>query len=283
MHDLPLPCSNQRSWALFLDVDAIAEALPVVQPRPARARELGRLFERLHEKFLDACALMTAKDVGFLDDVFAWNGRDAAGRDGAEIRIAGGVEQADPDAEVLARATASLLRCAARERGALVAIARGSVALHYGISSLNLVQGAVMAEMAAGRDNGSLLFRFHRNSVELAPRRIGKDRAVARFLQHVTYRNLCPVFVGLCRDESAFQEVGRQQGVAIQVGPGHSGAHYKVHDRRELLRWLSFLLEERVVPLRAKSRMRNSGGGPAETKRAPAWKPFHLFSPSPER
>jgi trehalose 6-phosphate phosphatase len=242
---LPYPRISGRPWALFLDIDG---TLIDIAPRPGDIfvpPELNILLDRLHARFNGACALVSGRDLGFIDSALGWR-RDAAGCHGAEFRFNGVVVQAVPDRELLAEATERLIKAAAFVPGSLVEIKGQSIAFHYGATAFTEAQARVLVDEAAGIMSHAFRIVCSKKAVELLPKGTGKDRAVAEFMRHKKYAGKIPVFAGDdSMDEEAFREVNAVGGISIFVGERTTtAAYYRVRSVAKLRRWLTELVSE---------------------------------------
>ncbi len=220
--------------------------------------DLTLLLDRLHEKFQGAFALVSGRNLAFLDSALNWKGRDAAGCHGAEFRIAGETRFAMADAELLAHATERLIAHASAIPGALLEIKGQSIALHYGASTFTEVQCKALVDDSIALVSHAFRVLPLRNAIELVPKGCGKDRAIAEFLRHPTYRNRVPVFAGDdLTDEEGFQEVNKLGGISIYVGRrSTTSAQFRVSAVTHLRHWLAGLLQERIVDLRPRRKAR---------------------------
>jgi trehalose 6-phosphate phosphatase len=252
----PLPADFENFWAMFLDFEgALIDRAPgpdsVVIPKT-----LPRLLGRLHAKVGGACALMSGRNISCIDRRLRWRGRDAAGHDGADIRIQGARCLPVSHEDALAAATERLMWSIRKVRQALVEIDTRSVTLHYGAAHIDQIRAHEIVSLAARQHAGALRILPMRDGFQLVPVGAGKDGAVARFMDQEPYRSRIPVFAGSDADEAVFREVNDRGGISICVGKNSAtAARYRLGGPAEFRAWVETLLTERIVYL-SRSRAR---------------------------
>ncbi len=246
---LPDPNSAKGPWALFLDIDGTLLELANRPDGVVVPHGLVGLLDRLHYKFRGACALVSGRNLSFIDSTLQWKTRDAAGCHGAEIRVNGTVIATPSDPEELRRVTDRLIAAAATIPGALVEIKGRSIAFHYGGTSLTSAQALSLAKDAADVVSHALRIVPVRSAIEILPREAGKGRAIADFLTYGRYWGLIPVFAGDdVMDEEGFREVNSRGGISIRVGERKTTvAKYHAKSVDELRGWLMELSTSRVA------------------------------------
>lgn len=240
LNSLPDPHAAEGPWALFLDIDGTLLELANRPDGIVVPQGLVALLDRLYARFGGACALVSGRNLSFIDSTLCWEPRDAAGCHGAEMRVNGIVISTPCDPEQLRRVTDKLISNAASTHGAFVEIKGRSIALHYGSTSLTSARALSLAQEAADMADGALRVVPVRGAVEILPREAGKGRAISDFLTYWRYCGLTPVFAGDdVMDEEAFQEVNRRGGISIRVGDRKTtSAKYHASSVEELRQWL---------------------------------------------
>jgi trehalose 6-phosphate phosphatase len=227
---LPRPPALAPDAALFIDVDGtLLEIAPqpelVLVPQP-----LPALLQRLARRRGGALALISGRPIADLDRLLRpWHGA-AAGLHGAERRRPDGSFGAAGDGPADRRAAAAL----ARLRPQLLALAAGApglrledkgrtLALHYRAAPERAGAVRAAAERALREAGDCLRLIAGKMVIELQPRHIGKDRAIAAFLAEPPFRGRLPVFLGDdTTDEDGFAEVNRRGGLSVRIGEPRS-------------------------------------------------------------
>jgi len=240
---LPRPAPGEPGWALFLDIDGTLLEIAGHPDGVIVPPELVNLLDRLHGQFSGACALVSGRDLSFIDSKLRWKARDAAGCHGAEVRLDGEIAPSFSDSDIMQHVTNRLLNAAAHVPGAFVEIKGKSIALHYGATAFTDSQAMCLADEAAGVMGDSLRIVSARNAVEILPKDAGKGRAIANLLKHPRYWGRTPVFAGDdIVDEEGFCEVNDRGGISICIGDRKTtAAKYRVRSVSEFREWLAEL------------------------------------------
>jgi trehalose 6-phosphate phosphatase len=230
-------------WALFLDfdgtlVDIAARPEAVIVPET-----LGPTLRSLRDTLGGALAIVTGRSIAVIDGFLAPDRFDAAGLHGVEHRIAGELFPCRPEAHPdLREAIAALTSRFASAPGVLIEDKGCSVAVHWRLApEAESAASGAMVEMAAALGPA---YRLQRGKAvaEVLPALATKGHAIRHLLAYAPYRGRRPVFIGDdLTDEQAFASVTELNGAAVRVGPGPTGAQYRVATPsalRELLaRW----------------------------------------------
>lgn len=241
MHrSLPDPNMANGPWALFLDIDGTLLELASRPDGVVVPDGLIALLNKLHVRFGGACALVSGRNLSFIDATLHWEPRDAAGCHGAELRVNGTVVATPSNPQRLRLVTDRLISAAANVPGVLVEIKGASIALHYGSTSLTAKRALYLAYEAADIAIDALRVVPVRGAVEILPKEAGKGRAIADLLTYSRYRDLIPVFAGDdVMDEEGFREVNSRGGISIRVGERKStAAKFHASSVEELRGWL---------------------------------------------
>lgn len=227
-------------WAFFLDIDGTLLEL-AEHPRAVRVSVALPLLERLLAAADGAVALISGRSVDDIERLFYPLVFPIAGQHGIERRTAEGLLlRHAPPLEQLGRAASELVRLTAAHTG-LVAENKGmTLALHYRRApELREVAESEMKALAASLGDafelqaGKLVF-------ELKPSGKNKGSAIAEFMREAPFTGRLPVFIGDdLTDEHGFDVVNRLGGHSVKVGPGPSGARWRLADTSAVREWLA--------------------------------------------
>lgn len=242
--ELPADVSD---LALFLDVDgtlidiAPSPDLVVVPPK------LVPLLERLSLKLGGAVALVTGREIGVVDKMFAPLIMPVAGVHGAELRLADGTMKGTPIHPDLARITEELKSFAAEQEGLLVEPKGRAVAIHYRLNPAlgEDVEAFVRETVESGA--AGLEIQPGKMVVEVRPAKIDKGRAIAVFLETEPYIGRTPLVIGDdWTDEPGFRTANARGGRSIRVGRDKrpTEANESLPDPEAVRRWLAAMLGE---------------------------------------
>jgi trehalose 6-phosphate phosphatase len=229
------------NWALFLDVDGTlldhADSPDAVSVEPA----LRALLARLLAATRGALALVSGRPVADLARLFAPLEIPAAGQHGTERRAAdGSVHRHAPPRARLREAASRLARLAAPHAGLLLEDKGMTLALHY--RRAPALAGRVEREMRAVAAALGDAFELQAGKFvwELKPSGRDKGVAIAEFLREAPFRGRLPVFLGDdLTDEQGFALVNRLGGHSVKVGPGPTGARWRLADAAAVRGWLA--------------------------------------------
>jgi trehalose 6-phosphate phosphatase len=242
--ELPADLSD---LALFLDVDgtlidiAPSPDLVVIPPK------LVPLLERLSAKLGGAVALVTGREIGVVDTMFAPLKMPVAGVHGAELRLFDGTMKGTPVHPDLARITEELKDFAAGQDGLLVEPKGRAVAIHYRLNPAlgEDVEAFVRETVESGA--AGLEIQPGKMVVEVRPAKIDKGRAIAVFLETEPYIGRTPLVIGDdWTDEPGFRTANARGGRSIRVGRDKrpTEANESLADPEAVRRWLAAMLGE---------------------------------------
>ena len=239
-----MPPSAPPYWAdcaFFLDIDGtlleIAETPEAVRTDAADYR----LLESLHRAAGGAVALISGRTLAMIDELFAPLKLPAAGQHGYERRDGQGRRRRHRFDAGRLRPVADVLRQFAHEHPGLVFEDKGaSVALHYRLAPDLRESAHARALAAAAMLPGELEVQPGKMVWEVKPVGAHKGMAIEEFMRELPFRDRLPVFLGDdLTDEDGFQVVNRFGGHSIKVGPGASGARWRLADPAAARAWLA--------------------------------------------
>lgn len=229
--------------ALFLDVDGtlleLADTPDAVRVEPALRATLERVSRRLG----GAVALLSGRPLAWLDALFDWYGRPAAGLHGGELRLPDGRTQLAGDATGLAGVCAYAAGLLAQTHGVILEDKHRALALHY--RRAPAARGAaeqIAAELLRRAGAGYALQRGD-HVIELKPAGVDKGGALATLMREAPFRDRAPWVVGDdLTDEDAFTQVNRLHGTSIIVGARRpTAANRALADPAATRAWLATL------------------------------------------
>ncbi len=231
---------NIGRYAVFLDLDGTLleiadhpDAVHIDAPTFA-------LLRALREKTQDAVALISGRDIAFIDRLLHPLVLPAAGVHGLQRRNGAGVMQATQACD-LAPIAVFLENAIGAEPGVVIERKRGAVALHYRLRPdlerrcAEIVGEAVAARLDLHLLRGKMVFEIMQAGAD-------KGSAIAEFLSEPPFFGRPPIFIGDdVTDEAGFAYVNARDGISIKVKSGDTAARYRVGSVRELLDWLGAL------------------------------------------
>jgi trehalose 6-phosphate phosphatase len=228
------------NWAFFLDVDGTLLDHALHPGGVTVGRDLRRLLQGLLAAADGAVAVISGRSVEDIDRLFAPLCLAAAGQHGTERRsVSGALHRHAPPLEHLARAAADLVRLTAAHEGLVLENKGMTLALHYRMAP----QLHAVAEREVRRVAEALGDEFELQAgkfvFELKPSGRDKGSAIAEFTAEAPFRGRLPVFLGDdLTDEYGFEVVNRFGGHSVKVGPGPTGARWRIDDAAAVRRWL---------------------------------------------
>lgn len=98
--------------------------------------------------------------------------------------------------------------------------------------------------------------------VELKPKGINKGEAIAAFMDEPPFKGKTPVFVGDdLTDEYGFTVVNQASGVSVKVGPGDTGARWRLENVASVWQWVKEVANQQQKQQIAQTNRRNQSGG----------------------
>lgn len=235
-----VPPAPRADWAYFVDLDG---TLLDIAPSPNEVRldaEVQTLLAELSEFAGGAVALISGRSISDITGLISEPCLPVAGQHGLERRDASGrITTHQAESNGLAAATGALEREVKKYSGLLLEQKGLSLALHYRAAPelgghVHTVMRRLCSELGP-----EYVLQEGKRVVELKP--AGKDKGVAvrEFLREPPFLGRRPVFLGDdATDEYAFAVVNEADGISVKVGPGKTGARFRLKDVRAVRRWL---------------------------------------------
>lgn len=234
------PPAPRADWAYFVDLDG---TLLDIAPSPDEVHldaEVQTLLTELSEFAGGAVALISGRSISDISALISEPCLPVAGQHGLERRDASGRITAHlEESNGLAFAAGALEREVKKYAGLLLERKGLSLALHYRAvpelaSHVHTVMRRLCSELGP-----EYVLQEGKRVVELKPAGKNKGVAVQEFLQEPPFLGRTPVFLGDdATDEYAFAVVNEENGISIKVGPGKTGARFRLKDVRAVRRWL---------------------------------------------
>ncbi len=221
---LPVLPAAAKNWALFLDIDGTLLDIAAAPDAVVVPGDLLRSLDAASAALDGALALVSGRQIDWIDRAFAPLRLPAAGQHGAEIRLApdepvqATIEM--PDLDTLRAGAASI---AASMPGVLVEHKSFGVAVHYRNAPERGAELQGRLEGLLRELRGDLHLLAGKMVLEVKAVAAWKERAVEIFMEVEPFLGRVPVVVGDDKtDEGGFRAARRRGGHAIQVGPGTS-------------------------------------------------------------
>lgn len=234
------PPAPRADWAYFVDLDG---TLLDIAPSPDEVRldaEVQTLLTELSEFAGGAVALISGRSISDITGLISEPCLPVAGQHGLERRDAAGrITAHREESNGLAFAAGALEREVKKYSGLMLEQKGLSLALHYRAAPelgghVHTVMRRICSELGP-----EYVLQEGKRVVELKP--AGKDKGVAvqEFLREPPFLGRRPVFLGDdATDEYAFAVVNEADGISVKVGPGKTGARFRLKDVRAVRRWL---------------------------------------------
>lgn len=238
--DMPSLPNNDRSWALFLDLDGTLVELVDHPDNIAVDDALRMRLETLTTLLDGAVAVISGRAIDDLDKHLTLPTLAMSGQHGAEWRDSQGNRHIARAHQKALEAVRQQVRAHVDRDDALYLEDKGaSLALHY---RHRPEAGDILnRELTALIDKYPEVLELHQGKFVFEIKGRGYDKGVAleRFLATPPFTDRCPVFIGDDRtDEDGFRTVNAHQGLAIKVGTGESIAGSRLTDPEAVHEWL---------------------------------------------
>jgi trehalose 6-phosphate phosphatase len=238
------PPSLGDDCALFLDIDGTLLELAATPDHVRPDADLVSLLRALSVRLGGAVALSTGRAIADADRLFPGLALPIAGQHGNERRtVDGSMRRHRPPASGVDRMRHEIAQFAARHPGLLLEDKGFTLALHYRLAPrlAPQVHQALRAQVAT--IGGAWTLQQGNKLLEIRPAARDKGTAIVDFMGESPFRGRAPAFIGDdLTDEFGFTAVNKLGGWSIKVGPGHTAAHYRLHDVAAVRRWLAAAL-----------------------------------------
>lgn len=238
----PPPILHPRC-ALFLDFDGTLAPIALRPEDVEVGPWLVPALIRLQAGLGGALAIISGRPLADIDGFLAPLRLPAAGVHGVERRDADGrtrVQAGAPPADVIY----AVERLVARYPELRLERKPSAFALHYREAPHlgDVCQQALLAAVRPHEDWTALLGKC---VVEIKPKRASKAHAVLEFMESAEFAGRTPFFIGDdATDEDGFSAVQAAGGTGVKVGPGPSGAHFRLADPEAVRAWLESALAQ---------------------------------------
>ena len=228
------------TWAWFFDIDGTLVEIASTPSSIVVHDDLPHLISRLHELSGGAVSLVTGRAIADVDRLLSLPDVSIAGQHGFETRLSSGrVSQQESTAD-LEKIAAEISELTRMHPGLIADYKGASVALHY--RRAPQLAGYVHRFMRdlQSRLGSGLVIQKGKKVVELRPADADKGQAIRALMQRKPFTGKIPVFVGDdLTDEAGFAAVNQLGGHSVKVGPGKSGARWRLKNVDEVRAWLS--------------------------------------------
>jgi trehalose 6-phosphate phosphatase len=228
-------------WAWFFDIDGTLVEIASLPSRIIVHDELLRAIARLHVLTGGAVSLITGRAISDVDRIFDLPDISIAGQHGLELRVSGGDITSHPVAEEALRPLRDQLSSAIAAHPGLVAEFKGmSIALQYRMAPALAGYSHRLLRSLGAKYAPNFVIQKGKRVVELKPAGADKGEVIRRLMTTEPFEGRTPVFVGDdLTDEAGFAIVNQMSGHSIKVGPGPTGARFRLRTVTQVRQWLS--------------------------------------------
>jgi len=228
---------NLERCSIFLDLDGTIIEL-VEHPDAVRVEASTlRLLEGLRNKSGSALAVISGREIAFIDQLLRPLVLPVAGVHGLQRRDAAGIVHLHETSD-MRPLTYELEEVIGDESGIIIEQKPGAVALHYRLRPDLEQRCCEIVEEVVGRRpdlrlvHGKMVF-------EILQKGADKGSVIETFLSEPPFLGRKPIFAGDdVTDESGFWAVNALGGISIKVGANKTEARYRARDVGELHDWL---------------------------------------------
>jgi trehalose 6-phosphate phosphatase len=223
--------------ALYLDFDGTLADIALHPDHVVVHQPLPALLLALRDRLGGAVAVVTGRPLAAVDALIEPARLAGAGLHGVELRLQDGSTSYSADPAGAAPLMRPLLERFGGDTRLLIEDKGAGVALHFRRAPERAAECiAVTRELAAAH---GLDVITGKHIVEARPRGTNKGVAVELLAVHAPFSARVPVFVGDdVTDEDGFRAAQHAGGYGVKVGPGESGAHYRLGRVGEVHDWL---------------------------------------------
>ncbi|EAR52507.1 trehalose-phosphatase [Oceanicola granulosus HTCC2516] len=242
--DPELPDLDLSRAALFLDFDGTLVDLADTPSGVAVPSGMPDLMRRLDAATDGRLVIVTGRPISVVSQFLGGYEGNVIGCHGAEERYDG---ETNPhplaESDVVHRLGDMVEAFAATHEGLIAERKPTGVVLHFRqVPEQEPDAYAFLHALETAHED----FDLHHSKMayELRPKGISKDASIKRMMKTAAFAGRCPVFFGDdVTDEPALEWVaGQQDGLAVKVGPGETGANYRLPEpaavRDQLELWL---------------------------------------------
>lgn len=236
-----------ENFAFFFDVDG---TLLNIAPTPDAVivpSELPVLLQELADKTKGAVALVTGREIAFIDKIFPKLGLTVSGLHGAELRTSDGVITSKKPSGEFLNAKRYLQQKAAHYAGVIFEDKHVSVALHYRHAPNYEEQVKASLTQAAAMAGPNWQIQYGKMVAELRPAGCDKGSAIVQLMQSKPFKGRIPYAFGDdLTDEDMFAACVHFGGAGISIAQDtyNSIATYSISSPDELRIFLKQILEK---------------------------------------
>ncbi len=218
--DLPQPSYFERTkWALFLDLDG---TLIDIAPTPDAViipSDLKPLLTDVSARLGGALAIVTGREVKFIDKIVGDAVGAIGGTHGGEMRMPDHTTRLTAG-NWLTPALTEIVRQLGNDHPALVIEEKKlGIAVHYRMAPYLREEVKNRLGHAVNDADGSLILQRGRMVYEILPAQVNKGRAVESFLLADPFHGRKPIAIGDdITDEAMFAAAQEHGGLGIRVG-----------------------------------------------------------------
>ncbi|WMT86053.1 trehalose-phosphatase [Pelagibacterium sp. 26DY04] len=246
MHDTVSAILSESTGpvALLVDFDGTLVEIAASPDAVVVPPDLPERLQSLHSVLDGAFAVVTGRTIDAIDGFLPSQEFAITGGHGAERRILGQRETADPKIlEDAAAITSRLTNTLGGEPGILIEPKPTGVAIHYRAAPEKEALARAALTRALGGYND-----FHAISgkkvIEARPQWANKGAAIEGLMQVKPFAGRTPVFIGDdVTDEDGFAAADRLGGFGIRIGEGETRARFTLPDIAHLFTYFDALIE----------------------------------------
>jgi trehalose 6-phosphate phosphatase len=229
-------------YAIFLDFDGtlvdIADRPDSVRMKASVLRRIASIGSRVNH----ALAVVSGREIAVIDEYLHPLKLPVAGVHGLERRDAAGRLHKSPvNGSEFAFAAGAIAKALDRERGVIIEVKTGAVAVHFRLRpDLETRCREIVEDLTRDRRDLAVL----RGKMVYEIRRLGanKGTVIKSFLDEPPFLGRVPIFAGDdITDEEGFLVVNDLGGVSIKIGAEETAASYRARDIKEFHDWLDNL------------------------------------------
>jgi trehalose 6-phosphate phosphatase len=229
-------------YAVFLDFDGtlvdIADQPDSVRMNASTLRRIASIQSRVDH----ALAVVSGREIAVIDQFLRPLKLPVAGVHGLERRdSAGRLHKAATNGAEFAFHAGTIAQALDGERGVIIEVKSGAVALHFRLRpDLEMRCRKIAEDLTRDRPDLALL----RGKMVYEIRRTGpnKGTVIREFLDEPPFSGRVPIFAGDdVTDEEGFLVVNDLGGVSIKIGADQTAASYRARDINEFQDWLDNL------------------------------------------